>query len=68
MNKWKRLVASGVFAGALLAGPGPGAVGGLGTGPEPAHALPPCEIKIEVCSEIDLVIWKGEVCVEYCLR
>lgn len=67
MKSWKKLVASGVFATALLAGPGPGAVGDLGLGPDPALAREPCEVKIEVCSEVDLVIWKGTVCVEFCL-
>lgn len=34
-------------------------------GPETAEAAS-CKWKIEVCSEIDLYVWKGTVCFEYC--
>ena len=62
-----RLVRSTVLALALLvlpvgqAGPVPG------LGPEPAEAAS-CKWRVEVCSEVDLVVWKGTVCVEYCRR
>ena len=62
-----RLARSTVLALALLvlplgqAGPVPG------IGPEPAEAAS-CKWKIEVCSEIDIYVWKGTVCVEYCAR
>jgi hypothetical protein len=36
-------------------------------GPQPAEAAS-CKWKIEVCSEIDIYVWKGTVCVEYCAR
>jgi len=64
----RKIVTTAVLASALLAGPAPGGVGHLGVGAEPALArLPDCKFKIEVCSEVDLVIWRGEVCVEYCI-
>ena len=62
-----RVVRSAVLAAALLvlpvgqAGPVPG------IGPEPAEAAS-CKWRVEVCSEVDLVVWKGTVCVEYCRR
>jgi hypothetical protein len=62
-----RRVRSTVLALALLvlpvgqAGPVPG------IGPEPAEAAS-CKWRVEVCSEVDLVVWKGTVCVEYCRR
>lgn len=63
----RKIVTTAVLASALLAGPAPGGVGHLGVGPESALArLPDCKFKIEVCSKVNLVIWEGEVCVEYC--
>ena len=62
-----RLVRATVLAAALLVLP----IGQTGpvpwVGPEPAHAAS-CKWRIEVCSEVDLVVWKGTVCVEYCRR
>lgn len=62
-----RLVRAAALAAALLVLP----VGQVGPvpriGPEPAHAAS-CKWRIEVCSEVDLVVWKGTVCVEYCRR
>jgi hypothetical protein len=62
-----RLVRSTVLALALLVLP----VGQAGPVPwlgvERAHAAS-CKWRVEVCSEVDLVVWKGTVCVEYCRR
>ena len=62
-----RLVRTAVLAVVLLVLP----VGQVGPvpriGPQPAEAAS-CKWKIEVCSEIDLYVWKGTVCVEYCAR
>lgn len=62
-----RLVRSTVLAAALLVLPVGQAGRVPGIGPEPAEAAS-CKWRIEVCSEVDLVVWKGTVCVEYCRR
>jgi hypothetical protein len=62
-----RVVRSAVLAAALLVLP----VGQVGPvprlGPQPAEAAS-CKWEIEVCSEIDIYVWKGTVCVRYCAR
>ena len=62
-----RLVRSTVLAAALLVLPlgQAGQVPWLGL--EPAHAAS-CKWRIEVCSEVDLDVWTGRFCVEYCRR
>lgn len=62
---WKRLATSVVLAGGLLAAPleaSPGI-----PGPDDALAST-CRLAFRLCSTIDLGIWQGEVCVEYCVR
>lgn len=63
--KASKLIPSTALAAALLVLP----VGQTGParwlGPETAEAAS-CKWKIEVCSEINLYVWKGTVCVEYC--
>ncbi|HET9582182.1 MAG TPA: hypothetical protein VFP76_05145 [Gemmatimonadota bacterium] len=62
-----RMVRTAVLAVVLLVLP-VGQVGQVpGIGPQPAEAAS-CKWKIEVCSEIDIYVWKGTVCVEYCAR
>jgi hypothetical protein len=66
MRKFRLIRAAGLACALLVlpvgqAGPGPW------PGPEPAQAAG-CKWRIEVCSEVDLVVWKGTVCVEYCRR
>ena len=60
-----RLVRSTVLALALLVLPVGQAAPVPGLGPAPAKAAD-CKWKIEVCSEVNLYVWKGTVCVEYC--
>ncbi len=64
-RKPSTLIRSTVLAAALLVLP-LGQAGPAGwLGPQTAEAAS-CKWKIEVCSEIDLYVWKGTVCVEYC--
>jgi hypothetical protein len=60
-----RVIRPAVLAAALLVLP----VGQAGPvpriGPQPAEAAS-CKWEIEVCSEINIYVWKGTVCVKYC--
>ncbi|MGH7558615.1 MAG: hypothetical protein ACREMD_12715 [Gemmatimonadota bacterium] len=64
-RKASNLIRSTALAALLLVLP-VGQAGPAGwLGPEPAEAAS-CKWRVEVCSEIDLVVWKGTVCFEYC--
>ncbi|HZD06497.1 MAG TPA: hypothetical protein VE173_16410 [Longimicrobiales bacterium] len=63
--KTANLLKSAVLAAGLLILPA-GPVGPAGwIGPDTAQASE-CKWSIKVCSELDLYVWKGTVCVEYC--
>lgn len=63
--KASKLIPSTALAAALLVLP-VGQAGPAGwLGPKAADAAS-CRWRIEVCSEIDIYVWKGTVCVEYC--
>lgn len=63
--KWKSTLASVVLAAGLVAAPVAPSARSLGVGADPAWAIQGCKLEIEVCSEVDLAIWKGTVCVTY---
>lgn len=60
-----KLIPSTLLAALLLVLPVGQAGPGAWLGPEAAEAAS-CKWKIKVCSEIDIYVWKGTVCVEYC--
>jgi hypothetical protein len=66
-TKARKLIRSAVLAALLLVLPVAQAGPAGWLGPQPAEAAD-CKWKIEVCSEVDLVVWKGTVCFEYCRR
>lgn len=59
----KRWVASALLALAMVVFPAEKSAGTLGLGAGQAEAS--CRIEVTVCSEIDVVVWRGEVCITY---
>jgi hypothetical protein len=63
--KTNNLLKSAALAVGLLVLPVTPAGPAAWLGPETVQAAE-CKWSIEVCSEIDLYVWKGTVCVKYC--